>query len=123
MEKPDRAERRKWADIVVIVVAIWSFGQALWGPTLFAERSQDQGASTMWVMSAVAGLLGLLGLFATTKRPGIGRAMIAVAGVLLLLGPFAYRVTTPLPMAFGIVSGLLLLAAAKFAGPLYKPAQ
>lgn len=120
MQSGDRAQRRRWADIAVIVVSMWSFGQALWGPALLSQASQDRGASTLWLIAGIAGLLGILGLFVTAKNLSIGRGMIALAGLMHLAGPFAYRNFAPLPVTFAVITGVLLLAAARYVGPLPK---
>ena len=114
-------KRRTWADVLVLVVSLWVIGQAIWGPMLLPQGSRDQGASSTYVLSLIAGAVGLFGLWMAQKRANVGRILVAVAGLIVLVGPFTYRLLPPLPMTFAIVSGLALLAAAKFVGPIPPP--
>lgn len=118
----DNAKRRTWADLLVLIVSVWTIGEAIWGPSLLPQASQDQGASATYVISIIAGGVGLLGAWLAQKRRGAGQLLVAVAGIALLVAPFTYRRGAPLPMIFAGVSGLLLLLAAKFVGPVPPPA-
>jgi hypothetical protein len=114
----DTRGRRMWADIVVIVASVSTLGQAIWGPALLTQQSQDRGTSFSWVISIIAGAVAMFGLVLSQRRVGLGQALVAVAGVVLLVGPFTYQRMAPLPMSFAVIAGVLLLGAAKFVGPM-----
>lgn len=114
-------KRRTWADILVLVASLWAIGEAIWGPALFSQGSQDRGASTTYVLSVVAGTLGLLGVGLAQKKAMLGRVLVGLAGVLVLVGPFTYRQLPPLPLAFAVITGVILLGAATFVGPVPPP--
>jgi hypothetical protein len=115
-------KRRTWADLVVLIVSVWTIGQAIWGPMLLPQRSQDQGAGSTYILAIVAGAAALFGVWLVQKQRGFGRALIAAAGAVILIGPFTYQRHAPLAMTFAIISGLLLLVSAKFVGPVPPPA-
>jgi hypothetical protein len=101
MTNTDSRVRRKWADIVAILAAVISLGNAMWGPLIFStmQRSQPQG------------------------DPGVGYNWIAfgLGGLLLLAVPFAYRDRDLLPIVVSVVLGLAMLVASPFVGPMPPP--
>lgn len=118
----ETAKRRTWADLIVLIVALWTVAQAIWGATLFPQRSQDTGASSNYILSLIGGGLALLGSWIAQRRVPLGRALVAFAGAFLLIGPFTYQRMASLPTTFAVLSGLLLWVAAKFIGPVPPPA-
>jgi hypothetical protein len=117
-----REKRITAADIVVLVASLWTIAQAIWGPMLLPQGSQDRGAGSTYILSLIAGSAGLLGVgLAQMRRATVGRIFVATAGLIILIAPFTYASLPPLPLTFAIVSGLALLAAAKFIGPVPPP--
>ena len=119
----EQAKRRLWADVAVMIVAVFTVAQAIWGPALLTQASQDRGASSTWVMALIAGGVAIAGLIVSQRRPNLGRGLVAFAGGFILVGPFTYQRAAPIAMTFAIVSGIILLVAAKFIGPMPPPTQ
>jgi hypothetical protein len=114
-------KRRMGADVAVIVVAVFTVAQAIWGPALLPEGSQDPGASALWLNAILAGGGAIAGLGLSQRWLGLGRALVALAGVVILIGAFTYRSPSGIAMTFAIVAGIVLIAAAKFIGPVPPP--
>jgi hypothetical protein len=117
----ETARKRNWADLTVLIVGLWTIAQAIWGPALLPQRSQDQGTGATYIISLVAGALALLGLWVAQRRRTAGRVLIAATGAVILIAPFTYQRAPALSTSFAILSGLLLLVASKFVGPLPPP--
>lgn len=114
----DTPRKRHWADVIAIVAGLWAFGEAIWGPSIFAQNAAARGMGALWLAFAIGGLLSVLGVVVAQRARGIGRAMVAIAGVLQIAAPFAYARPYPLPMSVAIVLGLVLLATSRFVGPM-----
>jgi hypothetical protein len=110
------ARRRHWADVVAIVAGVWSFGQALWGPTLFSTETVDRGAGPSWFAFGIGGLLAIGSVILAQRSTKLARIVLGVAGLMLVLVPFAYRYPVWPPIISSVVSGLAMLLAAPFIG-------
>ena len=116
MEPAKDARRRHWADLVAIVAGVWSFGQALWGPTIFANQVIDRGVGPTWLAYGLGGLLAIGSVILAQRYRSPARLMLGVAGLILVVAPFAYRTAVWLPILTSIAAGLAMLAAAPFIG-------
>jgi hypothetical protein len=119
MESANRAQDarwRHWADLAAIVAGVWSFGQALWGPTVFSVATVDRGVGPNWFAFGIGGLLAVGSVFLAQRYPRPARAMLGLAGLMLLIVPFAYRYAVWAPIVSSVVSGLAMLAASPFIG-------
>jgi peptidoglycan/LPS O-acetylase OafA/YrhL len=118
--------RRRWADVVVIIAAVYVFFAAIWSPPELISRG-DAGAvaDTTWLYIAYAagGALAFAGLFVAQRWIGLGRALIGVAGIVVLSAFLALREITLLAVLSIGVSGVALIAAAPFAGPMPSPEE
>jgi hypothetical protein len=121
METANRAQdarRRHWADLLAIVAGVWTFGQALWGPTVFSSAAIDRGVGPNWLAFGIGGLVALGSVFLAQRYTRPARIILGLAGLMLLLVPFAYRYPVWPPIVSSVLSGLAMLAAAPFIGPM-----
>lgn len=121
----ERLRRRRWADIVVIVAAVYMFGAAFWPIELVSGGGAWEVANPVGLAGtyAAAGILGLGGLFMTVKSPLIGRVLVGIGGAVALYGLTTLdHLTTFALISFG-GSGLLMLIAAPFVGEMPTPEQ
>lgn len=118
------ARRRRWADVVVMVVGLWVTGWAFWTPMVPPpehEAVRDFGA--FWAVTAVAGLVAVASVPVTFLSTAIARAMLVVAALVLLVGVFVFEGLTTTAVTRVIVPALVLLAAAPFIGPMPTPEE
>ena len=119
-----RAKRRRWADVVLIVASLYSFMSAFWAPLELltggsgSEVAEQQG---LWWSYAIGGVLGLAALAMSRKHPGLAKGLTAAAGLAVLAGFFTLDDLTPFATASIGVTGIALLAAAPFVGPMPTP--
>jgi hypothetical protein len=116
MDPAKGARRRHWADVVAIVAGVWSFGEAIWGPTIFSAEAVDRGAGATWIAFGAGGLLAILSVILAQRYTQPARITLGLAGLILLLAPLAYRHPVWLPIVTSVVAGLAMLAAAPFIG-------
>ena len=109
-------ERRRWADVTVIVMGLWAIAEAAWGASVMSQVPQDRGAGYAQFAFLVGGMLSILGIFIAQKREKPGRALILLAGVLHLGIPVAYQHHAWAPIGAGALIGIALIAASFFAG-------
>ena len=122
----ERLRRQRWADVVVIVSAVYLLLAAAWAPLeLVSGGGGWEVENPLWLMAtyAIAGSLGLAGLFLTTRATSLGRIVIAAAGVLALSGLGSLERITLLAMFSLGIPGLALLMASVFAGQMPTPEQ
>jgi hypothetical protein len=121
-----RAKRRRWADIAVIVAAVYALLAVVWSPPeLFSGGEGYEVQYTGWLIIAYTGaaVLGFAGLLVGQKWQTPGRILTAVAGLLALSGLVALRPITALGLLSLGGTGLLLLGAAPFMGEMPAPHQ
>src|SRR5687767_3974575 len=88
METANRAQdarRRHWADLLAIVAGVWTFGQALWGPTVFSSAAIDRGVGPNWLAFGIGGLVALGSVFLAQRYTRPARIILGLAGLSLLL--------------------------------------
>jgi hypothetical protein len=110
--------RRHWADVVAIVASVAAIGLAIW-PNLAADEG-PAGASvgSGALASAIAGALGVLGLFLAQRSPGVARVPLALGGLLLLLTPFVFARAAGVVPTLQMILGVAMLATVPFIGRL-----
>lgn len=125
---PTRKEHRRhrWADVVVIVAAIYAIAAATWFPPEMISGGDstavaDEGWN--WISYAVGGALGVMGLFLALKWSVVGKVSVGLGGLAVLAGFLTLRAFTPLAILSLGGTGLALLLAAPFVGPMPTPEQ
>ena len=119
-----RAKRRRWADVVVIVASVYSILSAGWAPLELldggrgTEVAESQG---LWWSYALGGALGLIALWVSRRSPALAKGLTAAAGLAVLAGFFTLRDLTPFAAISIGGTGLALLAASFFVGPMPTP--
>lgn len=127
-ENERKARRRRWADILVIVLAIYVFVLGFYSPPfaapdVAATEVERGNLGLWWALTAIGGVLALAGVFASYARATLGKALVAAGGLALLMTLFLVDVTSWYAWAGSILPGLLLLAAAAFVGPMPVPEE
>lgn len=120
----EKAKRRRWADVVLIVVSLYCVLSAGWAPLELltggagTEVAESQG---LWWSYALGGILGLAALAVSRRWPPVAKGLAAAAGLAVLAGFLTLdRLTLFAALSIG-GSGLALLAAAPFVGPMPSP--
>lgn len=125
-DRRTEAKRRRWADVVVIVSALYVFLAAIWsppalGPAEAATEAVDHG--WWWWAHAVGGFLALLSVPLAQKRPPLGKALAGLAGLIMLAGMFAFGGVSWLSVRALGLPGLAVLLSAAFIGPMPSPEE
>jgi hypothetical protein len=118
------ARRRRWADILVLIAAVYAFLSAFWSPLeLVLGGDGYEVDNSGWLMGsyALAGILGISGVLMAVKNATVGRIMVALGGVAMLSAFGALQEITPFAALSIGLSGLVLLAGAYFVGPMPTP--
>jgi peptidoglycan/LPS O-acetylase OafA/YrhL len=126
MAESPSPKTRKWADIVAMLAAVVSLGNAAWGPLIFTSVASDptrgdRGIGYNWLAFVLGGLVAVLGLFLAQRWSRPGRILVALGGLMLVLVPFAWERFEALPIVSSVVLGLAMLIAAPFVGPMPAP--
>ena len=119
-----RAKRRRWADVVLIVASLYSFMSAFWAPLELltgGEGREVADSQALWWTYALGGVLGLAALAMSRKHAGLAKALTAAAGISVLAGFFTLDDLTPFATISIGLTGVALLAAAAFVGPMPSP--
>jgi peptidoglycan/LPS O-acetylase OafA/YrhL len=114
-------ERRRWADIVVIVTGLLLVGLAAWNAPASAGNRPDETASlpSMYVTYGIGGGLALMALFVAHRWRVAGQILLVAAALVLLgFGFDAFREGTAAPWLTILLPALLLLGASPFFGPM-----
>jgi hypothetical protein len=119
--------RRRWADVVVIVAAVYAIATTAWSPAEFFSggTSHEVAKETSWVFTAhvVGGGIALLGLFVAFRSTTAARVLVAFGG-LLYLTTLLTLIEFPLGQVLSVVvPSLMMLAAAPFVGPMPTPEE
>jgi peptidoglycan/LPS O-acetylase OafA/YrhL len=125
MQESAAGQRRRWADIVVILVGLSLVGLSAWNAPVSAGASSDEARSmpSIYMAYTVGGGLALAAVFAVHRWRGVGRILLLAAAVVLLgYGIAGYREVAEALWLTVVLLGVLLLAAAPFLGPVPRAA-
>lgn len=106
---------------MAILASVVLFGYSVWGGMLAGDSdalSEVRNIGLARVSVIVAGLLGLLGIFAAQRSRGAGRAAVIAGGLVALIGLFAFNTLDPTAIASTGAPGLALLISGLFVGPM-----
>jgi peptidoglycan/LPS O-acetylase OafA/YrhL len=117
-------ERRRWADVVLIVVGLSLFGLAVWFPP-FSTTDEAPQAISLWPNYALAGGLILAALLLGQRWDWlwVSRLMLLAAVVVLIIGLFRVRASGMVPWLTMIIPGIAVLLATPFFGPMPRAAE
>ena len=119
-----RAKRRRWADVVLIVATLYAVMSAFWAPLeliMGGDGREVADSQALWLTYALGGALGLAALAASMKHAGLAKVLAAAAGVAVLAGFFTLAEVTPFAAISIGLTGLGLIAASPFIGPMPSP--
>ena len=117
-------ERRRWADVVLIVVGLSLFGLAVWFPP-FSTTDEAPQAISLWPNYALAGGLILAALLLGQRWDWlwVSRLMLLAAVAVLIIGLFRVRASGMVPWLTMIIPGIAVLLATPFFGPMPRAAE
>jgi hypothetical protein len=120
------AKRRRWADVVIIVAALYAVLAAVWappglGPQAAAAEAPDHGG--WWWAHAIGGSLALASVFVAMRSVLLARILAGAGGLVLLAGLLAFDTIGWLAMRTLVLPAVLILAATPFLGPMPTPEQ
>ena len=125
MQDTPEKERRRWADVAVIIVGLGLFGFAVWVPP-FTEAGEVRHVLSLWQIYALAGGLTLAALFVGQRWRWrtFARLMLLAAVVVLTIGLFtAFRDLGPAAWLTAVLPAILLVVAIPFFGPMPRPPE
>jgi hypothetical protein len=125
-DRVTEAKRRRWADVVVIVAALYVVFAAVWAPPGLgpAEAQADATDHGLWWWAhAVGGLLAILSVPMAHKNVLVARIMAGLGGAVILLGLRSFDTIGWLAIRTLLIPGILILAAMPFLGPMPTPEE
>jgi hypothetical protein len=125
-DRRTRARRRRWADVVVIVAALYAILAAVWAPPALgpAEAAAEAPRHGLWWWAhAVGGSLAISSIFVAMKSVIAARILAAAGALVLLAGLTAFGSITWLAVRMLVIPAILILAATPFIGPLPTPEE
>jgi hypothetical protein len=120
------AKRRRWADVVIIVTALYVWLAAVWAPPALGPREAAVEAAQhgiWWWAHAIGGSLALASVFVAYKSVLLARLMAGAGAVVLLAGLTAFDHIGWLAVRMLILPAVLILAATPFLGPMPTPEE
>jgi hypothetical protein len=125
VDRRTEAKRRRWADVVVIVAALYVFLAAIWSPPAIGpgEAAEQAYHGWWWWAHAMGGFLALLSVPLAMKQPLLAKGLAGLAGLIMLAGLFAFGGLTWLSVRALGIPGLAVLLAAPFIGPMPSPEE
>ena len=120
--------RRQIADFVAILIGLSLIGGALydWGGLIeYGQRTEIAHADAVWTIELVSGTLAVAAVILAQwpRWRAAGQAMSALAGIMLILGLFFFlRLGWRAWLTFAL-PGLLLVALSLLLGPVPPPAN
>jgi hypothetical protein len=123
LSDPPAPERRRWADVVLILAGLSLFGLAVWFPP-FSTTDEAPHAISLWPNYALAGGLILLALFLGQRWDWlrVARLMLFAAVGVLAVGLFRVRALGWVSWLTLIIPGFAVLLATPFFGPMPRAA-
>ena len=126
MDSKVKAKRRRWADIAVLIAALYVLGLAVWAPIAgnpnFGGRAATGRDAWYWAQVA-GGVLPIAGYFLALKNQMLGKALVGLGAVLLLLGLRGFSAIGTTAIRDIIVPALVMLVALFFFGPMPTPEE
>lgn len=122
----EEAERRRWADIVVIVAGVYAFLMAVFGPRLAGPaRAAEVVAAPggLWVGTGIAGILAIAGVILALRWTLLARMLTGTAGIVLIATLFAFERVGWLGVVTLALPALALLVATPLVGPMPSPEE
>ncbi|MDF3052295.1 MAG: hypothetical protein K0S19_400 [Geminicoccaceae bacterium] len=122
-ETPAR-DRRRWADVALILTGLSLFGLAVWFPP-FSTTDEAHVAVSLWPYYALAGGLVLLGLILGQRWDYLRFARILLFASLgvLVVALFQVRAVGMVAWLTLIIPALILLVTTPFFGPMPRAAD
>lgn len=119
MAETPASDRRRWADVALILTGLGLFGLAVWFPP-FSTTSDASQANRLWPFYALAGGLVLLALFLGQKWDWVrlARLLLVAALVVLVIALFRVRSFGMVAWLTLIIPGIILLFTVPFFGPM-----
>lgn len=118
--------RRRWADVVVIVIGTFEVLLATFGPALGLQDAIATDVPRLgwfWAAPMSAGVLAITAVLVALRNTTLARVLCAAAGVVLLTTLFAYTALDARSVLLFILPAVLLLAATPFLGPMPTPEE
>jgi peptidoglycan/LPS O-acetylase OafA/YrhL len=117
-------ERRRWADVVLILAGLSLFGLAVWFPP-FSTTPEAPRAISLWPTYAISGGLILAAVFLGQRwdRVSMARLLLFAAVGVLAVAVFRVRAQGMVSWLTLIVPGLAVLLATPFFGPMPRAAE
>src|SRR5215210_4650571 len=117
-------DRRRWADVALILTGLGLFGLAVWFPP-FSTTSDASQAIRLWPFYALAGGLVLVGLFLGQKWDWVRHARLILIAALIVLVIALFRVRSVGMVAWLtlIIPGVVLLFTVPFFGPMPRAGE
>jgi hypothetical protein len=128
LDGPTPPRRRQIADFVAILVGLSLIGGALydWGGLIeYGQRTEIAHADAVWTIELVSGTLAVAAVILAQwpRWLAAGQAMSALAGIMLILGLFFFvRLGWRAWLTFAL-PGLLLVGLSLLLGPVPRPAN
>jgi peptidoglycan/LPS O-acetylase OafA/YrhL len=118
--------RRRWADVAVILCGLGLFGLAIWFPPFSTTTGAGEtNPPAAWPIYGSAGGLTLVALFLGQRWQWrtVARILLVAAVAILAYGLLTrFRELGPAAWTTAIIPGVLLLIAAPFFGPMPRAA-
>jgi hypothetical protein len=117
-------DRRRWADVALILTGLGLFGLAVWFPP-FSTTSDASQAIRLWPFYALAGALVLVALFLGQKGNWVRQARLILIAALVVLVVALFRVRSVGLLAWLtlVIPGVVLLFTVPFFGPMPRAGE
>ena len=119
MREPAARDRRRWADVALILTGLALFGLAVWFPP-FSTTDEADVAVSLWPYYALAGGLVLLGLILGQRWDYLrfARLLLFASLAVLVVALFRVRAVGMVAWLTLIIPGIVLLVTTPFFGPM-----
>ena len=123
MPETPESQRRRWADVAVLIAGLLLSGLAIWPPP-FVNAQEVGGRFGVWQVYALAGGLTMAGLVLGQRWRALARPLLLAAVLVLAAGLFTtFRDLGPAAALTVIPPGLVILVAIPFFGPMPREAE
>ncbi len=117
-------DRRRWADVALILTGLSLFGLAVWFPP-FSTTDEAREAISLWPFYALSGGLVLIALVLGQRWDFLrfARLLLFAALAVLVAALFQLRAVGMVGWLTVIIPGLVLLLTTPFFGPMPRAAE